>query len=386
MVSAPRSARGFTLVELMVALMLSLVLAVVLLKLQARFGQQIVRSSDVAVRDAQSRAAMDLITRDLSGAGFLFGGTQNFCNALLTYNAAAASYFVHHPVDAVAASFGATMKFAPSLTLDYPPSGSSMPSDVLVVAGSSASTSFDDATYPIVNVLPNPAYAPMTTGVVPLVNAGGFTSGDVGILQVPVSGKRACLRVPLAVAGAVVSSAGALMPGSYYAGFATQMTAMGMTDTLSDAAILQGRMTTMGATATPVQTKTVFYVARGSAAFPILMRATYSLLDDTMVGQPQAIAAGVVSLQVRFGVDPGGTGAVTAYHSADSVTANKYWDAVRSVKVAIVTRTLSDDAAYSADTVTLDSAFTGITGLPDANRRYKVDQTEVASRNLLLWK
>lgn len=382
-----RPARGFTLVELLVALLLSLVVAVVLLKMQSKFGQHIVRSSDVAVRDTQSRAAMDLITRDLSGAGFLFGGTQTFCNALLAYNSAApgGGYSVRHPIDAVAASYGQTLKFAPSLTLNYPPEGSLVASDVLVVAGSAASVNFNDSTYPIVNVSPDASYAPMTTGVVPLANGSGFASGDVGILQVPVAGKRACLRVPLAVAGNVVTSVGALMPSAFYAGFATQTTAMGMTDALTNAEIFQSRLANMGPTATPAQTSTVFYVDRGNGAFPMLMRATYSLLDDAVVGQPQAIAAGVVSLQVRFGVDPGGTGAVTAYQSAADVTANKYWDFVRSVKVALVTRTLNDDAGYATGTLTLDSSFAALPSLAGAAQRHLAEQTEIASRNLL-WK
>ena len=122
--------RGFTLIELMVALLLSLVLGIALLKMQGKLGEQTVRTADVGVRDTQARAAMDQITKDLSGAGFLFGGTQSFCSVLMTYNSAVAGYFMHHPADGQAAVTGAKMMFAPSLTLNYPPSGSSIPSDV----------------------------------------------------------------------------------------------------------------------------------------------------------------------------------------------------------------------------------------------------------------
>jgi type IV pilus assembly protein PilW len=387
---------GFTLIELMVALLLSLVLGVALLKMQGKLSQQTVRTADVGVRDTQARAAMDQITKDLSGAGFLFGGTQNFCSVLMTYNNAVAGYYMHHPADGLAAVTGATMMFAPSLTLNYPPAGSSIPSDVLVITGSQATTNFNDNTYPMQRVKINNTYTPMTTGVLPLESATGFTSGDIGILQVPVGGKRACLRVPLTMAANVVTSAGTLMPGAFYTGFSGQMLAAGFSDVLSNAAIQQAEaaMVDMGAPATPVQTTTAFYVDKGIGSFPVLMRATYSLLDDTLIGTPQPIAAGVISLQVRFGVDPGSTGAVTEYETAAKVTANKYWDFVRSIKIAMVTRTLSDDADL-ADVTTVTVAdklpamspdpFIDLTGLTETKRRYVVHKIEVASRNVL-WK
>ena len=69
---------GFTLIELMVALALSLVLAIALLVMQVNLGKNTMRTADVGVRDVQARAAMDLITQDISDAGFLFGGTALF--------------------------------------------------------------------------------------------------------------------------------------------------------------------------------------------------------------------------------------------------------------------------------------------------------------------
>jgi type IV pilus assembly protein PilW len=385
--------RGFTLIELMVALLLSLVLGVALLKMQGKLGEQTVRTADVGVRDTQARAAMDQITKDLSGAGFLFGGTQNFCSVLMTYNSAVAGYFMHHPADGQAAVTGAKMMFAPSLTLNYPPSGSSIPSDVLIITGSQATTNF--VTYPLQTVKINTTYTPMTTGVLPLDNSAGFASGDVGILQVPVGGKRACLRVPLSMTANVVTSTGALMPANFYTGFSGQMAAAGFSDVLSNTAIQQAEaaMVDMGSPATPVQTTTAFYVDKGTGSFPVLMRATYSLLDDTVIGTPQPIAAGVISMQVRFGVDPGGTGAITEYETAAKVTANKYWDSVRSIKIALVTRTLSDDSAYTVTSVPVadlqppmpGDPFIDLTNLTETKRRYVVHKTEIASRNLL-WK
>jgi hypothetical protein len=121
-----------------------------------------------------------------------------------------------------------------------------------------------------------------------------------------------------------------------------------------------------------------------SGTFPTLMRANYSLLDDTIIGVPQSIAAGVVSLQVLFGVDPANTGAVTAYESAATVTASKHWDTVLTAKLALVTRTVNDDpdsTGYTGPTtVVIGTPFTNLT-VPASQHRYTVNTTEVALRN-----
>lgn len=384
---------GFTLIELMVAMLVALVLAAALVLLQAKLSQQVVRSRDVAARDDQARLAMDRIVADLSSAGFLFGGTQMICNALFSYNSATSALSTRHPVDAVVASNGLTLGFAPSLTLNYPPTGVS--SDVLVMTGSADSSRFNDATAPLINAAPSSTIKPVTTGSVPLVSTGGVAAGDAGILQVPLSGKRACVRVPLSTvqAGVSVSSAvGATMPSTYYAAFSTPMTNAGFASGLTDAAIFQGQMVDIGTTATSTLFTTVYYVSNPSGGYPTLMRATYNLVDDSVVGTPQAIAAGVIALQVRFGVDPGNTGAVTEYDTAATVTTNKTWDFVRSIRILLVGRPLTDDpdTTYtwpSSPNIGLSSPFTDF-AIPKSpadmtHRRYSVQQTEIAARNQL---
>jgi type IV pilus assembly protein PilW len=378
---APR--RGFTLIELLVALVLSMVMAVALLRMQASLGRQTVRTSDVGLRDTQARAAMDLITQDLTSAGFELGGTQNKCNALFTYDSA--GYFVHHRVDAVAAASGAQMKFAPSLTLNYP-TGSTT-SDVLATTASLTSKNFNDVTFPVVRI--SSSGTPSTTGVITLAQSlagtGAANTGDVGIVQVPINLMSACLRVPMVLAALTVTSSGTTMPSNDYAGFSAQTTAAGFTGTISDAQIFAGKFVDMGATgtATPPQATIAWYVDN-SGTFPTLMRSTYSLLDDTVVGTPQSIAAGVVSLQVLFGVDPGNTGAVTAYESSATVTTNKHWDNVLTVKLALVTRTVNDDPDSSGyvgpTTVVIGTPFANLT-VPASKHRYTVNTTEVALRN-----
>lgn len=388
-----RLGAGFTLIELLVAMFIALALAVALVLLQASLGRQTARTQDVAARDDHARLAMDRIAGDLSSAGFLFGGTQVICNALFSFNNTASAVATRHQVDALAASSGLAPAFAPSLTLNYPASG--VISDVLVVTGSSNSLRFNDATAPLINVAPSPTIRPTTTGTVPLVSTSGLSAGDTGILQVPLSGKRACVRVPISTVQAGVSASGAsgsIMPSNYYAGFSAAMTGAGFASGLTDAAIYQGQLVDIGTAASSTQFTTIYYVSSPNGGYPALMRATYNLVDDSLVGAPQAIAAGVISLQVRFGVDPGNTGAVTEYDTAATLNANKTWDFVRSVRVLLVGRPLVDDPdpTYtwpSSPNVGVPSPFTDF-AIPTSpadmrHRRYSIQQVEIAARNEL---
>lgn len=390
--SRAHAARGFTLVELMVSVVVAMLLAAALLALQSRMGQQLVRNSDVAQRDDQARVALDRIVADLAGAGFLLSGTPTYCSALLTYNAAAGAVVARHPVDAAAVSAGTALPYAPSITPQYPPAG--VPSDVLVLGRSANATRFNDAVAPVLNVAPSTTLSPMSSGVLPLYATAGLTAGDAAVVQVNDSGKVACFRVPLTSVGvSSVSSSGATMPGGGYSGFAAAMLGAGFTGPLSDAELYQGRIADLGAAATSPAVTTAYYVDL-QGGIPTLMRASFSLADDSAIGTPQAIAAGVVSLQVRFGVDPGNTGAVTEYDTAATVSANKTWDAVRSVRVLIVSRPLIDDPDPnytwpSAPRAGVPAPFTDF-NLPTnptdmTHRRYAIVQSELAVRSVL-WK
>ncbi len=411
---------GFTLVELMVALALSMILAIAILNMQLKLGQQRMRTSDIAVRDGETRAAMDLMTQDASGTGFLLGNMTAPCSALLTYDdATTGKYFVHHEIDAVPAASGATLPFSTTLSLNYPPVGTA--SDVLVITGSTDASNFNDAVAPMIHGTANIAYTPTSTGDLPLDPSHVPTTGHVAIVQTtdtntsgfpPVS-KMFCMRVPLTSTPGSNAwhSGGTLMPPTFYAGFGTQMAAAGFAGPMSDAVLYNANLVDIGdptvVTPTPTQTTTVFYVANvaGIAAagnVPVLMRAQYSLLNDAQVLAPQQIAAGVVSLQVRFNVGKG------VYKDAATVTSTKVWDNVCSVRVAVVTRSLYDDPDSSyvwtptpltpgtATAVKPASAQTWATGsvpftdVPVAtafqHRRFLLQQTDLPMRNWQLAK
>ncbi|HEX7689442.1 MAG TPA: PilW family protein [Burkholderiaceae bacterium] len=423
------AAAGFTLVELLVALALSMILVGVMLKAQQSLATQTVHNADSETRDNEARTALDLINRTVTGAGFLLGGSPQACNEMFTYNSGAQStskYFVHHPVDAVAATSGLYLPFASGLQLTYPgTSGTPTPSDVLAVTTSSDATGFDANNAPIVAVSPNSAYTPMSTGKFPMQTTTGLTAGDTAILQVALTNRIACFRLPIASLSTASgspdvddSAVNALMPSTFLNGYASSLTTAGY-GTMTDAAVFQGQFVDityvppgMPVATTPRSTSAVtvvFYVDRdANYSFPVLKMATYSFKDDSVQTAPQIVAAGVVSLQVRFGVDPGKTGAITAYHDAATVTTNNEWDTVRSTKVAIVSRSLttesdmqggSGNAAISSIPVCtttpnspvkpcLESGFgfAAVT-IPSSgsqqNHRYVVSTLEIANRNAL---
>ena len=407
-----RSDGGFTLVELLVALLLSLLLAVAILKMQTKMASQTVRVADSGTRDTQARAAMDLITRDLTSSGFLLGASQYYCNAVLTYNSGTSpGYFAHHPVDAVSAVSGTKMPFAPSLTLNYPSgTAAAVTSDVLVTTLSTASTQFNDNTNPVLRGTVS-APLPLTSGIAPLRATTGLTKGDTAIVQVPINGSLACLRVPVtsfAVNASMTSLSGTTMPTNFYTGFVAPVASAGL-GTLTNVGIYNSRVVDIGiATSSPTtaspQQFAVYYIDGSSNPYPVLMRGQYSMVDDSVVTAPQPIAAGVVALHVAFGVDKATplSGGVTAYEDGPTVTTNNDWSLVRSVRVALVTRTINDDPnsdntisgnAVSAPTSvqigTASNPWTGSSALtitvPASKHRYVVNTTEVAYRNWL-WK
>lgn len=387
---------GFTLVELMVALGLSMILAIVLLKMQAALGQQRMRTSDIAERDAELRASMDIITQDMSSTAFLFGNMTQPCEAIFSYNGAGtAHYFTRHQVDAIAASSGTAMNFATSLTLNYPPS--STPSDVLVITSSNDASQFNDAIASLNRGDQNSATNPFTTGTMQLaIDQTPPVVGHTALVEAAIQNaagtyQNACFRVPVTANPSVnvYTSSGTLMPPTFYAGFQPSLTAAGF-GTLGNGQLLASpKYVDIGAPASPTQTTTAYYIDN-SGAFPVLVRSQWSVLDDTAIGTPQQVAAGVVSLQARFNTGSGN------YLTAAAVTSGGLWNQVCSVRVAIVTRSISDDPdpnyVWTPTAITPGTATSVVPGSPFSavpvatafqHRRFLLQTTELAVRNSL---
>lgn len=418
-----RAQTGFTLVELLVAMVVSLTLAGALVLLQAKLGQQGARSTDIASRDDQASVGLDMISQDLSGAGFMMGGTQYPCNAIFTYSSTAALYATHHAIDGMySPASGTTVPYAPLLVTDYPSAGRS---DVLAITAAADATRFPRTITSTDNVDPTASNVTpdntISTGTVHLTDVTGLNQGETALMQFPDSAtstantkKWSCIRVPLTtVTGAsqlVTSVPGATnFPAGGYASFNTTVTNAGFSGGVTNALLMAGRMLSLGsggAAGSTRQQTIIYYVANNGGSYPVLTRNVYNLADDSLVSST-AVAAGVVTLQVLYGVDsvcvatPGSntkTSGVTYYANATNVDSIDAWDCVRSVKVWVVTRTLTDDPSTTYSDVSTIPAPTGFTLMttPAADpgftsyavptsfrkRRYTSQVVDIANRSL----
>jgi len=424
-INSASAEQGFSLVELLVAVAIGLILCVAVLTVQVKLSAQNMRAADVGMRDNEVRAAMDQITRDLSGAGFLSGGTHLGCYATLNYNTAVPSpyFFTSYSVASLAAANGMALPFvaAPGLKLNYPKSTSSNRSDVLVIRTALDATQFPPATTPLTPVAVNTGYTPMSSGILPLASNKGFNAGDVGLLQVTmgplnnpaVPQQRVCVRVPISAVSMApvngndnVGSSGALMPNAYYTDFSTQVGSLGITaaTALTGPLINQGKLASLGSPAMAPKPATTqrtyaYFIDTDPTRYqwPTLVRASINPLNDLEIAaERQEIGAGVVSLQVLFGVDPGNTGGVTAYQTGAQAVAAKTLGWVRSVKILVLTRALYPDRefdnskVYPSMTLPLktwfnEPGYTDYTIDPtsEINQRFVAQQTEIAVRNEL---
>jgi type IV pilus assembly protein PilW len=426
--TAPRTRtaaqRGLTLIELMVALVIGLIFSLSVLLVQSALTRQNMQLSDVGQRDTQARAALDLLTRDLTNAGFMLDGVQTPCAATLAYNSGLPSNqnFFQYPVAAFDQPTTLPTSSSLSGSVDantYPPNGSTNVSQMVVITGSTSALLAPGNGNPTTFVVQNSTtqaaggQGALKSSVLPLSSTTGLTPGDTALLRMPLGGKLVCFRVPIAQIGPggspsstyVASKSTQLFPANAYAdsGFQTQLVDAGLLAPgaqLTNANLIQSRLTDLGPASTSSQEAVAYYVASFSntasgGTLPMLMRATIDAADDTLVGTPNPVAAGVVSLQALFGVDETSSGGVTNYLSWPDVVSGRYTGDVRSVLFAIVTRTLhSDPKKVPVTGVAVPSpkdnggpgpdAFTAYTPTASEQQdRFSVIESEVAIRNQL---
>ena len=444
----PRHA-GLTLVELMVALVAALLFSLAVLQVQAALTQQNMQLSDANQRDDQARAALDILTQDLSNAGFDYSGVQAQCDAVLAYDATGAmpGVFEQYPVAATAQTASTdlpTSSSQPSIGPgSYVSAISGAPTSMVsIYVAQSALTSPQSAGAPSVynvqntvvldssgkNIGTSKTSGAITSGQLPLQSTVGINSGSIGYLRLflaptstfsyPMIG---CVRIPVSAApsGSTITSAGSsLFPTNGYSGFTTQMQSdglLGASTSLTNNSLLSSRIyypfvSPTPSSTNPVPTQVVYYIGMaspGSAAgaagnYPELMRATINALNDQIITQPMPIAAGIVSLQLLFGVDSTQTNPsdrssnnIDKYLSWADVVSNHLTNAVHSVLFTIVAKTLHADpdaAKYSApSTISIPQpTLAGSDSFKNypvpsayAHDHFTVLQSEVAVRNQL---
>jgi type IV pilus assembly protein PilW len=418
--SAARSQHGLSLIELMVALVIGLIFSIAVLLVQSSLTKQNVQMSDVMQRDTQTRAALDLIGVDLSNAGYMLDGVQTPCDILLAYDSAINSApFAQYPVSAVPQPLALPTSTAPG-SANYPtnsPSPSAYGSaqqftDMVFITSATSALKVPGGSslsgYVVQNSTTQAAngQGALDSGVLPLSSTAGLQVGDTAMLRMNLNGRQACFRVPIANIGPstapsstyIASKTSTLFPTTAYQAFNDPLIKAGLLPaggSLTNPNFIQSRLTDLGASSSSTLQTVVYYVANFANAskgtYPMLMRATLNAQSDALLAAPQPVAAGVVSLQVLFGVDETNTGNVTNYLTWPAVVSGQFTQNVRSVLFALVTKSLQSDPSYNAPaSVSIPSPslgpgqFTAYT-VPVAysHNHFSVIQSEVAIRNHL---
>lgn len=403
--------RGFTLVELMVALAIAGILSVAILAAMAFGAGQDTSQGQIEQMNDQARAALALVARDVQSAGFLASATQGACAASLAYDSQQDPAYVQQaPVSAASQAADANLPLQ-STGPGYPPVAQSsyMAQALTILSAPAASTYFNQSSAPVYVVqfgASGSGGGPVSTTQLPvstlqLNSTSGIQAGDMMIVQVPMNGGSVCLRAPVCSVGGGSNgttsidskscTAGArYMPPNGYQDYAAQIpSGFG---TLSNSNLAHARLIDMGQ-----QTNTLQYVQwwiskQAPYTSPTLTRSTYSALTDALLSS-QAIAPGVQSLQMLFGTVPQGS----AVGSTNPVW--KTWgnvlptDTVVSVDVALVMRTLQDDPSYVAPPqiavpqptsgLSVPNAFVPVSTLGLGRRHWAVYTMQIAMRNTL---
>ena len=400
---------GLSLVELLVALAVGAVLSVAILAAMS-FGvrQDTVSSQTTHVND-NARAALTLLTRDVASAGFMFGAAQSQCAISITYNSnATPSFEPQHPIWASSQAAGQTLPMGGG-NINYPAASNSNPGYVaqvlLMAAAPSVPAYIQQSAAPIYVVQfgttqSSPGQGALNSTQLPvsslqLNSTQGINAGDTAILQVPMNGGNVCMRIPIVKLGTTTGQGAAyidskpspLMPTNGYSDYAAQIPAS--FGTLSNSYLLHSRILDLGHLSNTLQI--IQYWIDASNGFPVLMRSTYSALDDSLSGT-QAIAPGVVSLQVLFATVPAGAlpGAAVTWKTWGNVLSS---DQVLAADVALVLRSVHQDFQYTAPAkVVVPQPSTGLASpnafvdyVPQANEihdHFSVYVTQLALRNM----
>lgn len=411
-----RKQRGLSLIELMVALVIGLIFSLAVLLVQSSLSKQNVQMSDVMERDTQTRAALDLISTDLSNAGYMMDGVQAPCAARLAFDSTVQSTpFFQYPVSASAQAANSALPTSTALSAatpqpTYVPSGGR--TDMISIIGATSARITPTGGNPTTFVVQNTVATSSTANAVqdstlPLGSVTGVAAGDSALLRMPLNKAIVCFRVPVAAVDTsttppTITSMNSLFPGNAYSGFNTALQNAHLfptgVSTLQNANLVQARLTDEGPASSSTLQTVVYYVANANNAasggtLPMLMRATLNAANDQMIGTPQPLAAGVVSLQALFGVDETNSGAVTNYLRWSNVVSGGYTNDVRSVLFAVVSRTLhSSPGNPTVTSVAVPSPMSG-TGndtfaaytptTAEQQNRFSVVESEFALRNAL---
>jgi type IV pilus assembly protein PilW len=353
---SPRTLRGFTVLEILVAMVISLFLLAGILTLFSNSRTSYETNDRLARIQENGRLALDMIARDVRGAGNLGCAKPNgksltnilnnssdllwnFAVPVQGFNASSTSW-APALVSPVATDRADTDGTGPDV--DGPTPGN----DVLVIRGPRRDTS------------PQVVNTNMTGTASVLVNktAGGLKTGDIAIIS-------SCTQASVFKVTSYTASTGTILHASG-----------GSTAGANSSADINGQYDASASVVFPVEA--VVYFVDTSTAAPAPGVIGTSLWRRAGNNNPEEVVEGVDSFQVQFGVDTNNNNLADAYRVASAVT---NWNQVVAVRVALLMRSLTP---YGSDTDETDRTLLG-QSIPATHDHYQrlVFTTTMTLRN-----
>ncbi len=338
--------RGFSIVELMVAMTISLLLLAGVLSVLYTSRITYDENTRFARLQEFARSSLELMLRDLRSAGYPGCAraitADGFRNLLTTPNAL--RYNFARPVEGFDGTDGV---FAPALDTTVV-SGAAVGNDVLVIRT-------------------------ISTNLPPLVTNVTFAGGGAAVPVLKPSATSILAGQPLLVSDCRYANVFAVS-STVSAGTSVTLprASSAITPTAGEVQMPQNSGVTMppigvGAQVSAIETVIYYIRASGSGRGPALWR---------IVGNqgPQELVEGVERIEAQFGEDTNGDRLVDVYRDADTV-AN--WNNVISVTLAVLMR--SPDAAGEAAPATQTFNMLGTVVGPFSDRRPRILFTTTAA-------
>jgi type IV pilus assembly protein PilW len=347
--------RGFSLVELMVALTLSLILLGGVLSVTISSKLTYNENERVARLQENMRAGFEIILRDLRGGGFPGCSrpldTLDFLSVLANPNDLLWNF--SQPVQGFDANGSG---WSPALTAPLNTANVTPGNDVIVIRTVRSNS---------------PVFR---------LNASMATGNDPVVLKKTVD-DTVRNNVPMLISDCEKSTVFSVTAVASTDTTATLTHDLGTANAKSDISAYKATTTTVA----PIDT-IVYYIApsaalgaNGQSRGPALWRI--SATEPTAnPGQPQEVVEGVEQLQAVYGEDTNGDMVADVYNNASAVT---NWNRVIAVSMAVVVRSPEEtnpDAAPATKYKLLDTEYTA----PSDRRRRALFSTTIALRNRTL--
>ncbi|MGY4830733.1 PilW family protein [Sphaerotilaceae bacterium SBD11-9] len=368
--AATRLRRGFSLIELMVAMGLGFILIYGIVSVYLTTKAAYRRVEQVSSLQQSVRLAFEYLTADARTAGMLGCAPRAAVTSPLSTSSVGTNYLLGVE--------GYNAAAAPSYPLDDATSaGSSWSNNT--APSSSAAIPFSDLGGIVTQGSDVVVLRTVTTKPLKLATAA---SANAPSLRVEAVSGGTCADASSRASGFCAGSHGLIVNCQRGRVFTVATAASGATDstlTLSGALGASGDFPEVGTEVFPLQTVVYYVKTSSNGSSHSLFRRVF---DGNLNGVDQELVEGVETMQVTYGVDtPPIDGAVDSYVTADAVTD---WAQVHTIRMSLLLRAaepLDADMSVPASGVVNGVSVT----YPTTGRRFdrRVFTTTVAVRNTL---